>query len=212
MGYPRLPNQIGVSYGKLTIVSESEKINGKRHFLCECECGNVGVHRLEDIRAGKIKSCGCFNKEKEIKHGLSGTRIYNTWKSMISRCNDAKCDSFNSYGGRGIKVCEGWLDASTFYAWSIANGYEDDLTIERKNVNGNYEPGNCTWIPLREQANNTRRSRTITHNGQTMILKKWAKRLNIKYATLKNRLRLGWSIGKALESPLDTSRLKKGMQ
>lgn len=209
MGYPHLPNQIGTVYGKLRIISETEKINGKRYFLCKCECGDIGVHRFEDIRAGKIISCGCFNREKGCKHGLSGTKIYNTWKAMIRRCTDANCDSFNSYGGRGISVCNEWLDVNVFYDWAINNGYKDGLSIERKNVNGNYGPSNCTWIPLIEQASNRRNNHPITYNGQTMILKEWAEHLNIKYATLKNRLHLGWSVEKAFESPLDTSRLKK---
>jgi len=202
MGYPHLPDQIGMVYGRLTIVSEVEKLKGKRYFLCECQCGNIGIHRFEDIRAGKIVSCGCFNKEKGFKHGLSGTRIYNTWKSMVARCNVPTCDSFEWYGGRGIKVCSEWLDVSVFHEWATNNGYTDGLTIERKNVNGDYCPENCTWIPLQEQASNTRRSRIITYRGETMILKQWADHLNIKRATLSNRFHLGWSIEKAFETPL----------
>jgi hypothetical protein len=209
LGYPRLPDQTGRVYGRLTIISETEKVNGKRFFLCKCECGNVGIHRFEDIRAGKILSCGCYNIEKGIKHGRSGTRIYNVWKGIVYRCSNPLCGSYIDYGGRGIKICAEWLNVDIFCEWAARNGYKNGLTIERMDVNGNYEPNNCTWIPLARQASNTRRNRKITYEGKTMILRDWAKHFGIKYATLKNRFHLGWSIEKALKTPLDYTRKKK---
>ena len=178
MGYPRLENQIGKKYWRLTILSEWWEQVGdrrKRFVQCKCTCGNISRHRLEDIRSGRTKSCGCFNKDKELKHGLSDTRIYNIWKGVVSRCNNPSCKNYKNYGNRGISVCTAWLDVEIFYEWAVNNGYKDGLSIERKDVNEGYNPENCTWIPFKRQACNRRSSRWITYKGKRMIMQDWAK-------------------------------------
>jgi hypothetical protein len=121
---------------------------------------------------------------------------------MKRRCFKPNRKAFKDYGGRGITVCSGWLEYESFHAWAMANGYTDNLTIERKDVNGDYCPDNCEWIPLVEQNQNTRKSRLITYNGQTMNMSRWAKTIGLEEATLWSRLKKGWSVEKALTTPL----------
>jgi len=137
-------------------------------------------------------------------HGLSGTRLHGIWSGMIDRCRRVGNSKYKYYGGRGISVCEQWqISFISFTNWAFANGYNDTLTIERKEVNGNYEPDNCKWIPAGEQALNTRNTHYIEFNGQKLTVSQWAKQLNINYNTLLNRINTyKWSIEKSLTTPL----------
>lgn len=135
-------------------------------------------------------------------NGLSKSRIYRTYHHMIDRCCNESDAKFNNYGGRGIKVCEEWrTDFLKFYNWAIQNGYEETLTIERINVNGNYEPDNCTWIPANEQARNRTNQNIVEYNGEKHYLTEWAKMLNIRQDTLWRRIyKMGWSVEKAFST------------
>ena len=133
------------------------------------------------------------------RHGKRHTRIYNIWRSMRQRCNNPNANRYYRYGGRGIKVCEEWENSFTaFYEWAVAHGYADNLTIERKNPNGDYEPSNCCWETYKKQANNKQNSRYITYNGKTYTLAEWADLTGIKKATIWARLKKGWDIESAL--------------
>lgn len=124
----------------------------------------------------------------------SDTRLYEIWKGMKRRCNDSNRKEYRIYGGRGIKVCKEWETSFTsFRNWALSNGYNDTLTIERNDVNGNYEPLNCRWATKKEQANNKRNNRFLTHNGKTLTIAQWAKELNVHENTLRNRIKKGWS-------------------
>ena len=146
-----------------------------------------------------------------IKHGMCNTRLYCIWKGIKQRCFDTKFKEYKYYGGRGIKVCNEWrTDFMAFYNWAMANGYKDALTIDRINVNGNYEPSNCRWICQKEQQNNRRNNRLITYNGETHTISEWAEIKNINANTLWQRLcRYNWGIEKTLETN-DTERNKRG--
>lgn len=133
-----------------------------------------------------------YNK-KYIK-GNSKSRLYQIWRGIKKRCFNPKCNHYKDYGGRGITMCEQWRNSYTsFYNWARRNGYNKTLTIERIDVNGSYEPKNCKWIPLNEQAQNTRKTIYLTYKGETKRLKDWAKELNISTNTLYYRKRRGWS-------------------
>ncbi len=120
---------------------------------------------------------------------MNNERLYEIWKGMKRRCYDTKRKEYKNYGGRGIKVCDEWVNNfSAFYNWALENGYNDVLTIERNNVNGNYEPSNCKWATKKEQANNRRNNQFLTHNGKTQTIAQWAKELNINENTLRNRI------------------------
>lgn len=132
------------------------------------------------------------------KHGKRYSRLWNIWEHIKQRCYN---HNNKDYGGRSIAVCSEWRnDFQAFYDWAINNGYDDTLTIDRINVNGNYEPNNCRWVPNKQQARNRRNNRTFTINGETHCLSEWCEVLNLKRSTVSNRVNtLGWSIERALE-------------
>lgn len=139
-------------------------------------------------------------------HGMSHTRIYKIWKDMRQRCNNKNCRAYKHYGGRGIKVYPEWNDFINFFNWAMSNGYEENLSIERKNVDGNYEPNNCCWIPMIEQHYNTRRTHYITHNGIRKTAKEWAVEYNINERLLYDRIQSGYSFEDALHGNLYNKR------
>lgn len=125
-------------------------------------------------------------------------RLYKIFAHMKERCYDINNKDYHMYGGRGIKICDNWLnDFQAFYNWAMENGYRDDLTIDRINNNDNYDPNNCMWATKKQQARNTRRNRLITINNETKCLAEWCEILNLKYDTVKRRLYRGWPIKKA---------------
>ena len=185
---------IGKKFGKLTVIKNvgiDKKYNTL--WLCKCDCGNEKIVARYKLTIGNTKSCGCLKKQHCSNlhkiHGLSNTKIGYTWRGMKSRCYNPKNENYKNYGGRGIKVCDEWLnDFMNFYNWSINNGYKEDLSIDRINSDGNYEPNNCRWIPWKEQTRNTRRNRMITYNNETHCLAEWAEILGIDYSKLKNKI------------------------
>jgi hypothetical protein len=178
---------------------------------CECDCGKtVNVYSCYLINGGR-KSCGCLKvdilRDRSTKHGLSGgaghaTRLYRIWLHMRGRCFSKDKSDYKHYGGRGITVCKEWDDYKSFYMWAYANGYKDDLTIERVNNDGNYEPSNCKWATRKEQSRNTRASHFITFNGIAKTLAEWSEDLGFSGNLLLMRLRRGWSVEKALTTPV----------
>lgn len=124
------------------------------------------------------------------KHGMSGTRLYRIWKNMKDRCNKPKHHNYERYGGRGIRVCEEWQnDFMAFYTWAMANGYQEDLTIDRKDNDGNYEPSNCRWATQREQLNNRGDFNVlVTYKGKTQTLMEWSEETGLPFATLRYRI------------------------
>ena len=164
MGRP-IKDITGQRFGRLTVLKLSH-ISSDREAMwnCVCDCGNSFTTSGRRLRRGWTKSCGCLAKEKvierSISHGKYGTRLYNIWQGMKDRCNNTNNQAYKHYGGRGIKVCDEWKDNfQAFYEWAMANGYIDNLSIDRIDVDGNYEPSNCRWATAKEQANNTRRNK-----------------------------------------------------
>lgn len=156
----------GEKHSKLTIISFSETVNGKRCFLCKCDCGKEVSIRIDHVLYGNSKSCGCTRYEKHIIHGdakaNNHSRTYRIWNGMIQRCTNKKDPSFQHYGGKNVKVCDQWRQYPVFRKWAFENGYRDDLTIDRINSNKDYCPENCQWI--------TRSENTIrAHEGKKHI-------------------------------------------
>ena len=199
----------GQRFGRLTVVSRGER-HGKytgAYWLCKCDCGAMVTVPGSRLRCGETRSCGCLHrdmmkKDPEEKH--TGTRLYRIWQGMKRRTMTATNPRYEDYGGRGITVCPEWRDSfEAFRDWALANGYRDDLTIDREDNDGPYCPENCRWASYLVQGNNTRRNRRIEYNGEVHTLTEWAAIKGMKVQTLANRLNeYGWPIEKALTTPV----------
>ena len=199
----------GRKFGRLTVIEFSGVTNDRRtKWKCICDCGNEKVIIGKNLKNGNTKSCGCLHKEKfnHKTHGKRNTRLYSIWRNMLNRCECKSHTEYFRYGGRGIKLCDEWKDFNNFYNWAITNGYTDKLSIERKDVNGNYEPSNCRWATAREQSRNTRRNRILEYNGKKQCIADWEEETGISRALIQQRIdRLGWSVEKAL-----STKVRKG--
>ena len=211
-------DRTGQRYGRLVAierVADYVQRNGMKivAWLCQCDCGNKIIVRGNNLTSGDTRSCGCYakecskkNGERLITHGKTGTRIHHIWLNIIYRCKNKKCELAKNYGGRGIKICEEWKnDFISFYNWSMANGYQDSLSIDRIDVNGNYEPSNCRWVNAKIQANNRRDNHLINIDGVVKTVAEWASEFDIARTTLENRLKRGWT-GRKLISPVRKKR------
>lgn len=150
-------NVVGEIYGRLVITGDAPYRSKDRRVFVECECGTTKDVLLGDLRRGDTVSCGCYLQEVITKHGGSYERLYKIYHGMLNRCYLKSSDSYVNYGAKGVVVCIDWLNSyEAFRDWALDNGYTSELTIDRKNVTGNYEPGNCHWIPEAMQQRNKR--------------------------------------------------------
>lgn len=200
----------GQKFGRLTVIKRAGSTKNRvTEWLCRCDCGNEKVIRADRLQRGTTQSCGCFHREAVAERNKARsvhcgryTRLYYIWQGLKGRCLNVNNPKYNSYGERGIVVCDEWKDSfEAFRMWAMANGYEDTLTIDRIDVNGNYEPSNCRWATNEEQQNNKRDNHVLTYNGETHTVSEWAKILKLKQQTLDRRLHRGWSVEKALTTP-----------
>jgi hypothetical protein len=203
----------GQRFGRLTVLERDcleRQGKGDVRWICICDCGEYSSVVARSLVHGATKSCGCLNKEPTAKsayrHGQNKSRLYHVWDGMKSRCYRPNARGYKNYGGRGITVCDEWRDNFVaFRDWAMANGYVENTekrkggcTLDRIDVNGNYEPSNCRWVNATFQANNTRRNYMITAFGQTKSLAQWARDTGISYSALTWRVKSGWPIEKAL--------------
>lgn len=190
------PSQIPTPKGK----------KGNRPWcLCLCDCNSLVDVRLNCLKTGKTRSCGC----SRIIHGHAISRNgkpsveYIAWTSMIKRCEDPNNTSYENYGGRGIKVCERWRHSFANFLADVGLKPSPDHSLDRKDNDGNYEPANCRWATREEQANNQQNNRLISYNGEIKTLAEWAKFLNVPHYRISYRLNNEWTIEQALFSPPD---------
>ena len=200
----------GKKFNRLTVLGFAGRRGNNYYWECQCDCGNIRQVQAQGLRRGSTKSCGCYNREIITKHGLDGDKLYHVFNSMRNRCYSVNNNSYHNYGGRGIAICDEWLnDVTVFIEWAHNNGYAEGLTIDRIDVNGNYEPSNCRWITKKEQSRNLRRNTKLTLNGRTQLLCEWSEETGIKASTLCYRLyKLGWSVEKALTTPVRGTKVK----
>ncbi len=206
--------EIGDKYGRLTIASEPFIPEGKkrRHVYVECQCGVVCHKAVNDLRAGQTKSCGCLAREassaRGSTHGMTGGPEYNVWKGIKQRCYNPRHTHYDSYGGRGIKMCDSWRDS--FEAF-----YEDmgprpkGQTLDRIDNDKGYSKENCRWATRKTQSRNTRSNHMVTFDGVEMTLKELSESAVVDYPTLVWRVNQGWDLTRAISQPSADDR-KRG--
>ena len=190
----------GQKFNKLTVIKrvENDKRNNSR-WLCKCDCGNEKIISGYHLKRASIVSCGCYIREITSKrsktHEKTNLKLYDVWAAMKTRCYNKNRKEYKNYGGRGITVCDEWKDNfMTFYNWAMANGYDEnaprgECTIDRIDVNGNYEPNNCRFVNMKVQQNNKRNNCLITYNNETRSITEWSKTLNISVNAMRDRLK-----------------------
>lgn len=196
----------GQSFGRLKVIDRNENdyitpSTGKRtaRWNCQCACGNITVVTSSQLRCGKTQSCGCLQKERtaraNTKHGGRYDRLHNIWANMKNRCFNPNYAEYNCYGGRGITVCDEWLEYPTFKEWAIAQGYNDKLdrgiqTLDRIDINKGYQPDNCRFVDMFVQANNKQNTIKVPYKGEEHTLSEWAEILGLTYNYLYYRIQM----------------------
>lgn len=210
----------GRMFGKLTVLG-IERSGEHKYWKCECECGNIKIASTRYLLNGTAKSCGHErrnpnrkdtprNKNPLTKSGkrklcyLEHQRILRIRRSMIERCECENHENYKFYGGKGISVCREWREEPlAFYDWALENGYQDNLTIDRIDVNGNYEPNNCRWVDMKTQNRNKENSILIKYNGQEKTLSEWCELLNLPRQTIRHRIyKMNMDIDEAFTIPI----------
>jgi hypothetical protein len=192
-----------IQFNELMAIKYLHHKNGHAIWLFQCSCGKLIENRKNRVMSGNSKSCGHlliqFNKSTKTIHGKTNSRLFNIWRGMKARCYNKNNKDYIRYGGRNIKIYQEWKqDFKVFYYWSINNGYQDNLQINRIDNDDDYKPNNCNWVTSKENSNNKRNSKLITYNNRTQTLSQWAEELNINRTTLSERFRHGWPVDKVL--------------
>lgn len=208
-----LKDLTGQKFNRWTVISRAQNDKrGQAQWNCVCECGNTSIVGGKDLRLGKSRSCGCLQKDTmsvlSRKHGHSNERLYRIWNVMRQRCKNKNVPEYKRYGQRGISVCAEWDNSfESFYLWAINNGYANDLSIDRIDVNGNYEPSNCRWATAIQQARNKRKHRLFEFRGEKKMLIEWTEELGLNYYRVRNRIyKDKWTVEEAFTTPKMKSR------
>ncbi len=201
-------NLTGCRFGRWVVMSYAGFQKGAAHWNCRCDCGHEVAVSASNLRSGASVSCGCYKTEcqrNRVTHGHARigkiTRTYRAWYNMKTRCNNSTNKNFPDYGGRGVSVCDRWQS-------SFANFLEDmgecppKHEIDRIDVNGHYEPGNCRWVMHIVNVRNTRANRILEFRGQSHCITEWAEIIGIQESTIRARLRYGYSVDEALSMPV----------
>lgn len=204
---PRTIDLTGQKFGRLTVLNFAEIKKRKAHWLCRCDCGNERIVRSANLRNGNTQSCGCLQKEKtgatSRSHGRSKTPEFTAWLGAKVRCYNPKYYLFRRYGGRGIKVCDKWLNSfEAFYADMGPKPSPKHSLDRHPDRDGNYEPENCRWATGSEQARNRSDTLMVEVAGVNIPLATLAEMIGISSVTIRARLALGWTVEKALQTPL----------
>lgn len=228
----------GKQFGKWIVLKQTDDYiqpsNGKHHamWLCKCSCkyGTITAVQGKHLKNGKSTKCVyCSREEKimlleyknkqnkkniiiseeELKIKKQKKRLHSIWGNMKDRCFNKNSDRYYRYGGRGVSICDEWMIFDNFYNWALNNGYQDNLTIDRVNNDGNYTPDNCRWADNITQANNKSNNNVLTYNGESHTLREWSRLIGIDSRTIFKRInRDGWTLEDALNKPI--RKVKKG--
>lgn len=210
---PEFKDLTGKRIGRLTVIKRDEDrvtSSGYRftRWLCKCDCGTQKSVFANALNSGRTKSCGCMQKEiaKNVAgtifktHGETKTRLYGIWAGMKKRCYNENAYNYSGYGARGIRICDEWQSYEAFKKWSMENGYSDNLSIDRINVNGDYTPDNCRWADYCTQANNRRSTAYYTYNGEKYTISQLSEKYGVPHKKLYKRLYNGWSVERAINT------------
>ncbi len=199
------------TFGRLTTIGPRFRLPDSSKYriwqVCQCECGTVGVYRADSLRSQHTESCGCSSTPRLYPDIAHHTSIeYRAWISMKSRCYNKNTKAYADYGGRGIRVCDRWLEPNGMgfinFLADLGRKPTSKHTLDRIDVNGRYSPENCIWATRRQQQNNRRCNILITVDGLTKTLTQWAEYLGVPYSTLQGRLRLGWDHRSVITTPI----------
>ena len=192
-----MSNLIGQRFGRLVVIADAGTKRSKcghtyRMWKCKCDCGKYKDLATGNLTSGNTRSCGCLKVDRNVylhtTHGKTKTKLYSVWSSIKDRCYRENCKGYADYGARGIRMRESWKDDfQKFHDWAIESGYREGLTIERKNVDGNYCPENCIWIPKCDQSKNRRNCHFITYRGETKTLSEWSRELHVDRECVRNK-------------------------
>ena len=207
----------GHKYGKLIVLSKYGKDKDGLHYMswCRCDCGEELAVRDTLLLHGRKTMCNSCAKLSNATHGKSKDRVFHVWQGMKARCYNPNNKAYPEYGGRGIRICNEWLDSTKFIEWALSNGFDesksgDECSIERIDVNGNYEPSNCTWVTKKRQARNKQNTRYATYNGVKMPIRDIADIVGISATNIIQRMdKYGWSEYDAIHTPVGTRYGKK---
>ena len=183
----------GIRFGRLTAV----KYVGDGKWQCSCACGGTATVITTNLKKGNSTSCGCKRRETNVKHGMSNSRVYGVWKSMVQRCHNPSDRSFENYGGRGIQVCEEWRDSFSQFIADMGIRPEG-FDLDRIDNDKGYNPENCRWVSRLRNLNNKRTNRFLEFEGRKMTIAQWASVMGMNYRTLNNRINRGWPLERAL--------------
>ncbi len=194
---------VGDRFGRLVVQATGQVPNTYRYYaICQCSCGSaLKAIRFDSLLMGATEACGCLQRERTTTHGKSSSVHYKRWRHMLDRCLNPECQAYPDYGGRGISVCDRWLEISS-YLEDLPSGYFDGAELDRIDNDGDYEPGNVRWVSRAENTDNRRAGRPITFNGKTQSLSRWSEEIGIHVASLWDRLEVfGWTVERALTTP-----------
>ena len=204
---PQYVDISGLRFGRWTVVEKAGKTKDNHQmWLCRCDCGVTRDVTGKDLRVGKSRSCGCISKEifQDVvsTHNLHSHPLYVVWSDIKSRCYNKNNPSFRNYGARGIEMDRSWInDPQVFIEWCLGNGYKDGLEIDRIDNDGDYSPDNCRFVDHKTNSRNKRTNHYVTWNGTTKTVVEWSIETGINEATIRNRLKRGWDVEKALTTP-----------
>jgi len=198
MGWSKKWDLTGQRFGRLTVLNRTESLKNCSAWECRCDCGAIKVIRGTALRAGSIVSCGCYNRENHTKHGRrcdrknnKSDRTYTSYISMKARVLNPKAHAYKNYGGRGIKICESWLEGGFEQFLADMGERPDGKSLDRIDCNGDYCPENCKWSTREEQAENRRSSILVTFNGETKCISAWARELSVERYAIHSLIKKG---------------------
>lgn len=205
-----LEDNVGKKFGKI-YTKEIVRGKGQRpKYLCVCDCGKEKLIDVSSVKRG-ADSCGCFTSQKITNsnrvHGMSRTKIHSIWKAMKQRCLNPKNQRYKDYGGRGISICNSWLDFQNFY--KDVGDYPERMSLDRIDNNKGYSPENCRWATYTQNANNTRKSTSVEYRGETKTLSEWCTLLGLNRTAMATRLSYKWDVERMFNTPVKKYKPRK---